>query len=186
MRLVIEPSDFKRLSTSTQSELLYLLTNASPTRAEALSPDPAANAGGNGNATAIKAKRPRLRWREPVDLTPELTQRLMHGINQQHKDRLRLFAENGGRVRMRELLAQDGLAADGAPGAADVRVLSHFEGAVTRRLRRILGDDDKIAYLIGWDYQSTEWNPDASQIVDGVYYVSGPTAACLRAYFGLD
>jgi hypothetical protein len=190
MRLVIEPRDFKRLSTSTQSELLRLLTGGAPGLGDALSPEAAANAvdsaAENGVANGAKAKRPRFRWREPVDLTPELTQRLMHGINQQHKDRLRLFAVNGGRVRMRELLDHDGRASDGEPAAADVRMLSHFEGAVTRRLRRILSDGDKVAYLIGWDYQSTEWNADASQIVDGVYYVSGPTAACLREYFGLD
>jgi hypothetical protein len=184
MRLVIEPRDFKRLSTSTQSELLRMLSGGgkAPVVAEALSPEAAENA----QATGAKTRQPRLRWREPVDLTPDLTHRLMHGINQQHKERLRLFAESGGRVRMRELLAHDGRAQNADPEAADVRMLSHFEGAITRRLRRIMGDSEKVAYLIGWDYPSTEWNADNSQIVDGVYYVSGPTAACLREYFGLD
>lgn len=184
MRFVIEPRDFKRLSTSTQSELLRMLAGGgkAPVVADALSPEAAAN----GTAAGPKNKHLRLRWREPVDLTPDLAQRLLHGINQQHKDRLRLFAESGGRVRMRELLAHDGRATETDPEAADVRMLSHFEGAVTRRLRRILGDTEKVAYLIGWDYASTVWNTDNSQIVDGVYYVSGPTAACLREYFGLD
>jgi hypothetical protein len=197
MRLVIEPRDFKRLSTATQSELLRMLTGGgkAPSVAEALSPDAAARgepvdrtrANGPGSqGRGGKSRRPRLRWREPVDLTPDLTQRLLHGINKQHKDRLRLFAEKGGRVRMRELLSPDGAPEDGVPGAADVRLLSHFEGAITRRLRRLLDDTDKVAYLIGWDYPSTQWNADHSQIVDGEYYVSGPTAACLRAYFGID
>ena len=184
MRLVIEPRDFKRLSTSTQSELLRMLAGGgrSPVVADALSVDATSNASGGSAAN----RRPRLRLREPVDLTPDLTQRLLHGINQQHADRLRLFAEQGGRVRMRALLACDGNKSEAAPEAADVRALSHFEGAITRRLRRILSDSEKVAYLIGWDYASTEWNADTSQIVDGVYYVSGPTTACLREYFGLD
>lgn len=165
MRLVIETEDFKRLSTATQDELLRVL---------------AGRQGGTAVETASSgatAKKPRLRWRQPVDLTPELVQRLMHGINEQHVDRLKLFAEKGGRVSMRELL--------GRTEDDDVRVLSHFEGAITRRLRRILGDSEKVAYLIGWDYDSTQWSEDGSQIVDGVYYVSAPTVEALRSYFGL-
>lgn len=161
MRLVIEPKDFKRLSNATQNELLRVLTGAD---ADAV-------------ASASTAHKPRLRWRRPVDLTPELTQRLMHGINEQHVDRLKLFAENGGRVTMKELL--------GRSQDEDVRALSHFEGAITRRLRRIMGDTEKVAYLIGWDYDSTEWNDDKSQIVDGVYYVTDDTVHCLKDYFGL-
>ena len=189
MRLVIEPRDFKRLSTSTQTELLRMLAGGgkAPVVTHALSTEAAANgATPPDGASGMKSRQPRLRLREPVDLTPELTQRLLHGINQQHKARLRLFAENGGRARMRELLAHDGRAVDAAPEAADVRALSHFEGAITRRLRRILGDSEKVAYLIGWDYASTEWNDDNSQIIDGVYYISGPSVACLREQFGLD
>lgn len=167
MRLIIEPRDFKRLSRSTQEELLQLLSGRGRSTGAAPTPGP-------------PAKKPRFRYRSPVDLTPELTARLMHGINAQHKERLRLFAESGGRVELSRLLA-----AEGAP-AGDVRALSHFEGAVTRRLRRILGDREKVAYLIGWDYESTVWNEDTTQIVDGVYYVTDATAACLRAYFQLD
>ena len=168
MRLVIETSDFKRLSAATQDELMRVLAGRN-------GGDAAAEIDG---AAAARARKPRLRWREPVDLTPELTQRLMHGINEQHVDRLRLFAEQGGRVSMRQLL--------GRHEDDDVRVLSHFEGAITRRLRRILGDSEKVAYLIGWDYDSTEWNADKSQIVDGTYYVSEPTVQALRGYFGLE
>ena len=185
MRLVIEPRDFKRLSTGTRNELLRMFAGGgdSTVAADAL---PAGAASNGAAGLAAGSRRPRFRLREPVDLTPDLTQRLLHGINQQHKDRLRLFAERGGRVRMRELLACDGQTQASAPEAADVRALSHFEGAITRRLRRIVDDREKVAYLIGWDYPSTEWNADSSQIVDGVYYVSGPTAACLRDHFGLN
>jgi hypothetical protein len=165
MRLVIEPQDFKQLSKPTQDELLRVLSGHGDSPAAA-------------SAAATNGKKPRLRWRRPVDLTPELTQRLMHGINEQHVDRLRLFAENDGRVSMRQLM--------GRTEDDDVRVLSHFEGAITRRLRRILGDTEKVAYLIGWDYDSTEWNADKSQIVDGMYYVSDETAHCLKDYFGLS
>jgi hypothetical protein len=166
MRLVIEPQDFKQLSKATQEELLRALTGQGD----------AASATGSG--AAAPGKKPRLRWRRPVDLTPELTQRLMHGINEQHVDRLKMFAEHDGRVTMKQLL--------GRTEEDDVRILSHFEGAITRRLRRILGDTEKVAYLIGWDYDSTEWNADKSQIVDGVYYVSDDTLRCLKDYFGLS
>jgi hypothetical protein len=190
MRLVIEPKDFKRLSTGTQSELLRLLTGGGkgPTTVDALSDAHAAAAAngaanGQGQAAAKPKSAPRFRLRQPVDLTPDLTQRLLHGMNAEHKRRLSLFAEHGGRVRMQQLLESEAETWGETP---DVRTLSHFEGAVTRRLRRILGDQDKVAYLIGWDYESTVWNDDNSQIVDGVYYVSGPTVACLREYFELD
>lgn len=167
MRLVIEETDFERLSTATQDELLRVLAGRAA-RARA----------GIANGRAAPARKPRLRWRQPVDLSPELTARLMHGLGDGHKHRLKLFAEKGGRVSMKELL---GLMDD-----SDVRALSHFEGAITRRLRRLLNDTEKAAYLIGWDYDSTQWNGDRSQIVDGVYYVSEPTLRCLREYFELD
>lgn len=167
MRLVIEKTDFQRLSTATQDELLRVLAGRGAlARAEA------------GPAKLASNRRPRLRWRQPIDLSPELTARLMHGLADGHKQRLRLFATNGGRVSMKELL----LLMDDT----DIRALSHFEGAITRRLRRLLGDTEKAAYLIGWDYDSTQWNADRSQIVDGTYYVSEPTLRCLRDYFELD
>lgn len=166
MRLVIERSDFQLLSKSTQDELLRVLTGHAG--------EAPARSGMNG----APARRPRFRWRRPVDLTPELTVRLMHGLGETHKARLKLVAEKGGRVRLSELLA--------VAGDSEPRQLSHFEGAVTRRLRRILGDTEKVAYLLGWDYDSTEWNADRSEIIDGIYYVSEPTLHCLRAYFELD
>lgn len=167
MRLVIEKSDFQRLSTATQDELLRVLAGRGAM----------ARAGINGGEPAT-AKKPRFRLRRPVELTPELTSRLMHGLSESHKARLKLFAEKGGRVSMKELLAR--------MGDTDVRALSHFEGALTRRLRRLLNDTDKVAYLIGWDYDSTKWNEDRTQIVDGTYYVSDSTVHALREYFELD
>lgn len=164
MRLVIEEADFQRLSTATQNELLQALLGRAPAGAAVLPTSP--------------VKKPRYRLREPVDLSPELTAKLMHGLAENHRRRLRLFAERGGRVSMRELMA--------LTGDTDVRALSHFEGAVTRRLRRILGDKDKVAYLIGWDYDSTQWNDDTTEIVDGTFYVTEPTLRCLREHFELD
>lgn len=160
MRLVIEKSDFQRLSTATQNELMQALFGRAV------------------GDTSSPLKRPRFRLRQPIDLTPDLTVKLMHGLADNHRRRLKLFAEKGGRVSMRELLA--------VTGDSDVRALSHFEGAVTRRLRRIVEDYEKVAYLIGWDYESTQWSEDGSQIVDGTYYVTEPTLRCLREYFELD
>jgi len=166
MRLVIEGSDFQRLSQATQDELLRVLKGREvPPGAEV-------------NGTPAPTRRPRFRWRRPVDLNSDLTSRLMHGLGENHKARLKLFAEKGGRVSLQQLLA--------VTGDSEPRALSHFEGAVTRRLRRILGDSEKVAYLIGWDYDSTQWNADRSEIVDGTYYVSDATLQRLRDYFELD
>jgi hypothetical protein len=170
MRLVIEKSDFQRLSTTTQDELLRALSGRTGTAG--------AVANGGGAAVAGTAKKPRFRWRKPVDLTPDLTARLMHGLSDSHKERLKLFVEKGGRVSMKELLE--------LTGDSDVRALSHFEGTLTRRLRRLLNDTEKVAYLIGWDYDSTKWSEDRTQIVDGTYYVSDATVNCLREYFEPD
>lgn len=167
MRLVIEGSDFKQLSQSTREELLRVLTG----QHERAGPPPEVN--------GAPVRKPRFRWRRPVELNPDLTAKLMHGLGENHKERLKLFAESDdGRVRMRDLLD--------VTGDTEPRALSHFEGAVTRRLRRILGDTEKVAYLVGWDYDSTEWNADNTQIVDGVYYVSDATRHCLREYFEPD
>ena len=160
MRLVIEKQDFQRLSTATQNELMQALFGRAV-----------------GDTTS-PIKKPRFRLRQPIDLTPELTAKLMHGLADNHRERLKLFAEKGGRVSMRELMA--------LTGDTDVRALSHFEGAITRRLRRIVDDQERVAYLIGWDYDSTQWNEDTTEIVDGTYYVTEPTLRCLREYFELD
>lgn len=160
MRLVIEKQDFQRLSTATQNELMQALF------------------GRAAGDTTSPVKKPRFRLRQPIDLTPDLTAKLMHGMADNHRERLKLFAEKGGRVSMRELLA--------LTGDTDVRALSHFEGALTRRLRRIVDDQERVAYLIGWDYDSTQWNEDSTEIVDGTYYVTDQTLRCLREYFELD
>ena len=157
MRLVIEESDFRSLSTELQMELLKRFAGID------LRPAP-------------PPKPSRARWRVPVDLSHDLAMKLLHGMPEEHKRRLRLFARDDGRVRMSELLS--------TMGNKDVRALSHFEGAVTRRLRRIMDDEEKKAHLIGWDYESTRWDKDSSTIVDGDYYVTPRTARVLMEYFG--
>ena len=117
-----------------------------------------------------------LRWRRPVDLTPELTRALVHGLSEDHRRRLRLFASRTGRVKMSELLA--------ATGESDMKMLSYFEGVLTRKLRRLLGDGEKKATLLGWDYDATVWDHDNATILDGIYYVTEESAAALRGYFG--
>lgn len=154
MQIVIESGDFRRLSPETQREILNLVAGTSVL--DGLRPTKRANA----------------RWREPVDLTPDLARRLLHGVSDNHRERLEIFARNGGRARMSELLK--------VTGDTHWRALSLFEGAMTRRLRRLIGDDEKKANLIGWDYDSTVWDKDHKEIVDGVYFVTPDTAEALK------
>lgn len=153
MRIVIEQTDFQRLSAGTQDELIEQLT-------------------GRKLAPAARGKRrTALYWRRPVDLSPELTVKLVHGLSEAHRKRLELFGKKGGRVTMKDLLA--------VTGDRDWRVLSYFQSVLTRRLRRLIEDPEKKAELIKWDFDATKWNADHSAIVDGAYYVSKRTAAAL-------
>lgn len=157
VQITIDATDFRRLSPETQQELLSVFAG------QQLEP-------------ARPVKRPRYRWREPTDLSPEQVTQLVHGLSEEHRQRLRAFAQSGdGRVGMKKLLAVNN---DG-----DWHQLSYFQSVVTRKLRRILGDDSKASHLIGWDYDATQWDPDRTTIVDGVYYVSPATAESLRQYF---
>lgn len=154
MQIVIETGDFRRLSAETQREILRLVAT----------PEVLEEQRGTRRATA--------RWREPVDLTPDLVRRLVHGVSNNHRQRLEIFARNGGRAHMSELLK--------VTGDSHWRALSLFEGAMTRRLRRLIGDEEKKANLIGWDYESTVWDRDHKEIVDGTYYVTPRTAESLK------
>jgi len=159
MRLVIEGEDFRRLSPETQRDLMKLLTGKNYTEVPEL------------------PRKTRYRLREPIDLTPELTAKLMHGLADDHRRRLELFARNEGRATMQELLK--------ITNDTDWHMLSYFQSVVTRKLRRLLADAGKGVQLIGWDYNSTQWNADHTQIVDGTYYVTEESARCLRSYFHL-
>ena len=159
MRIVIEQSDFERLSQETQKELLE------------------AFAGKGVLAFRPEKKSAKLLWRQPTDLTPDLAVRLLHGLSEPHRVRLELFARKGGRVTQRELLK--------ATEDKDMRVLSHFQAVLSRRLRRLLDDPEKRIHLIGWDFEATKWDKSHSDIINGVYYVTKPTAQTLRDYFAV-
>ncbi len=160
MRIVIEQSDFRRLSAETRRELLDAFAGKAPVAAE---------------APKIRGK---LLWRQPMDLSPELAARLLHGLSEPHRERLKLFARKGGRVTQRELLK--------VTGDKDLRVLSHFQAVLSRRLRRLLDDPEKRIHLIGWDFEATKWDKSHSSIVNGVYYVTDPTARTLRGCFKVE
>ncbi len=100
---------------------------------------------------------------------------LMHGLAENHRRRLEAFTRHDGRVTMKQLLK--------VTGDRDPRVLSYFQSVITRKLRRILGDNDKRTYLIGWDYASTKWNKQHTRIIDGDYYVTKKTLNALKSYF---
>ena len=157
MRLVIEAGDFRRLSADTQKELIRYF------------------AGRNFLEAKESRRRGHHEWREPIDLSHDLTVQLMHGLADNHRRRLEAFTRHNGRVTMKQLLK--------VTGDRDPRVLSYFQSVITRKLRRILGDKDKKTYLIGWDYASTKWNKQHTQIVDGDYYVTKKSLNALKSYF---
>jgi hypothetical protein len=154
MQLIIEGSDFARMTARTRQELLDLLEGRAP-------------------VDRPSETNPTLRWRRPVDLTGDLARKLVHGLAVEHLKRLGLFARGDGRVAMSKLLA--------ATKDRDLRVLSHFEGVLTRKLRRLVNDHEKKATLLGWDYDSTRWSEDGTTIVDGIYYVTPSTVRALGA-----
>ncbi|MHA1158807.1 MAG: hypothetical protein ACTSP2_08710 [Alphaproteobacteria bacterium] len=157
MRIVIEQTDFRRLSAGTQRELIQAFTGKAPVVAE------------------VPKKPDKLLWRQPMDLSPELAVRLLHGLSEPHRARLKLFARRGGRVTQRDLLK--------ATDDKDMRVLSHFQAVLSRRLRRLLDDPEKRIHLIGWDFEATKWDKSHTDIINGVYYVTEPTVRTLRDYF---
>lgn len=159
MQIIIDTLDWQRLSASSRDELLKLL----------------------GGTAAGEPSRPAssqrgFRWRVPYDLTPALAKKLLRGLGGDAVKRLKLLARNGGRARMRDLLA--------VTKDSDLRVLSAFEGTVTRKLRRLVGDDNKIVSLMMWDYDAEEWDADHKELIDGVFYVSSATAEVLQKQFG--
>ncbi len=160
MRIVIEQSDFRRLSVETQKELIE------------------AFAGKASNAAQLAKKQGKLLWRQPMDLSSDLATRLLHGLSEPHRARLKLFAQKRGRVSQRELLR--------ATGDKDLRVLSHFQAVLSRRLRRLLDDPEKRIHLIGWDFSATKWDKTHNNIINGVYYITEPTTRALQGYFEIN
>jgi len=158
MQIVIDRSDFRRLSQAAQRELLELL-GARPAEAE-----------------PKKAEAKGLRWRVPYELSEELGQRLLAKLDQRHIDLLRLFARKDGRVGMKEIQK--------ATGAGDLKVMSTLQQEITRRLRHLIADPEKKASLIHWDFDATKWDEGQTTIVDGVYFVSPGTAGVLGKVLG--
>ena len=115
-------------------------------------------------------------WRRPMDLTPELASRLLHGLAENHRKRLALMTANGGRASMVDLL--------GVTNDKDLRVLSYFQGALSRKVRRLVDVEDHRLHLIGWDYDSTVWNDDHTTIIDGECYITDKTVKALRKFLG--
>jgi hypothetical protein len=163
MQLVIDQSDFARLSATARSELLRLL-------------------GGEGAPTAGPAgpvaSRRNFRWRQPHDVNQVLLRKLLKGADAATRERLAIFARNNGRASMKQLLS--------VTKDKDWHALTPWEGAITRKLRRLVGDDNRIVSLMQWDYEAEVWDPDHSHLLDGVYYVSAATTKALRKELGLD
>ncbi|MBC8268560.1 MAG: hypothetical protein H8E36_07425 [Rhodospirillaceae bacterium] len=122
-------------------------------------------------------KQPSKIWYNPIDLTPELAERLVNGLAKNHRHRLELLVRKGGRASMVALL---GITQDD-----DLRILSYFQGALSRKIRRLVGDREKRLHLIGWDYASTEWDAEHTKIVNGDCYISDQTVVALSKALGV-
>ncbi len=161
MQLVLDASDLSRLSTAARSEILSLL-GAEPA---AIAP-----AGATGQRN--------FRWRQPHDVSLALLRKLLKGADAATRDRLATIARNNGRASMKELLA--------VTRDKDWHALTPWEGAITRKLRRLVGDENRIISFMQWDYDAEVWDADHSHLLDGVYYVSEATTRSLRKHFGVD
>ena len=160
MQLVLDSSDFARLSAAARGELLRLLSGEAP------------------SATPVTAARRNFRWRQPHDVSLPLLRKLLKGADAATRDRLAVLAGNNGRASMTQLLA--------VTKDKDWHALTPWEGAITRKLRRLVGDDNRIASFMQWDYDSEVWDGDHSHLLDGVYYVSDLTTKSLRKHFDLE
>lgn len=169
MHLVIEPTDFARLSAGTRDEILHLLQGPGRRAAQRTM--------AGGEKPALAPTKQGFRWRAPHDLDLRLLKRLLRGIDAATEKRLRLFARSDGRVGAKKLLA--------VTGDKDWKVLSAFEGQLTRRLRHLVGDENRMVSFIMWDYDSEKWDAAHENLLDGVYYVSPATAAALKTHFGV-
>jgi hypothetical protein len=163
MQLVIDHADFARLSSATRSELIRLLGGEAQT------------APSSPGAAPAKAT---FRWRQPHDVSVPLLRKLLKGADATTRERLTIFARNNGRASMKQLLA--------VTKDKDWHALTPWEGAITRRLRRLVGDDNRIVSLMQWDYETEVWDGEHSRLLDGVYYVSPATTKALRKELGLD
>ena len=160
MQLVIDQADFGRLSSGARAELLNLLSP--PTQVQ----------------SPITSTRRNFRWRQPHDVALPLLRKLLKGADAATRDRLMIFARNNGRASMKQLLA--------VTKDKDWHALTPWEGAITRRLRRLVGDDNRIVSLMQWDYDAEVWDSDHSHLLDGVYYLSDSTTKSLRKHLGIE
>ena len=157
MKIEIDQNDFQQLSAATQRELLQSL------------------AGKDLIAARGPRTNKRITLRQPIDISPAQATRLVHGLSDDHRKRLGLFAKKNGRVRMKDILA--------LTGETDLRATSSFQREMNRRLRRLIHDPEKLANLIDWDISATKWDANKTTITDGVYYVSDRTAEALKSCF---
>jgi hypothetical protein len=162
MQLVLDSSDMARLSVAARGEILRLLSGEAPT----------------GTTAAAGAARRNFRWRQPHDVALPLLRKLLKGADGATRDRLAVLARNNGRASMTQLLA--------VTKDKDWHALTPWEGAITRKLRRLVGDDNRIVSFIQWDYDAEVWDADHSHLLDGVYYVSDATTKSLRKHFDLE
>lgn len=108
----------------------------------------------------------------PVDLSPAQARRLANGLGNRARTCLRAVAEQHGRFLMSQI--RDAL------GDEDYGRLSWVWGAITKRVRNVLGDSE--AEFFWWG--DGIYSPDGEWL-DHQGWVSPTTCRSLRAYFGM-
>lgn len=147
MDIRLTVNDFRHLSGNTQSEILSLFSDASLTESKA------------DSTPLSKDEEDR-----PEDITLRQVKQLMAGVNDLTKQALQLIADRDGRVNMSDIKQSLKIVDSDWAG---------MQSGLTRRLRTVIGDAERKAYLISWEHIGEEW----------VGSVSRATCKSLQNYF---
>ena len=153
MKLILSKRDLSHLSTRTRTEILDYLSSRVPKEA---------HAGGVPDLEYVGFDMSKV-----ADLTYRQLRKWMEAASKWTKAGLRVFAEQGPIIHVRELV--EALQDEGSGN------YSQFQSRTTVRTRTITGDRE--AYLLGWD----DWEEGK-----GRYAVTRETYESLRRYFRLD
>jgi len=157
MMLAITRAEFATLTPGAQAELMRLW-NGSTLPAAVVS----------GDATPFPPEYAGIDMEDVHDLTPRMMADWMEAAADKTKAGLRVFAEHGPIVTVRQLKA------------AGIDNIAHFQSRTTIRTRTVTGHDD--AFLLGWE---ESWEKDEDKVDDNRYAVTPMTHQSLRRYFKL-
>lgn len=152
MQIVIGKEDFKNLSQKTKEEIIKVFLGEDASKIITEEED----------------------YEGIAELTPFLVKRFMESVSDSTKNLLEVFAKNDGRASYSLLLE--------CAGYDDWRKLRGFFSGVTRRVRKIMQDDEIC--LLEWD-EETASRDDDGELVDGEYFMAPTTTQSFKKYFGM-